>query len=45
MKLPKFRLLGLRNASLGILWARLAFNVTIWIRATQQRISAPHAAA
>ena len=39
MKLRKFRLFGLRKASLEILWASLAFNVTIWIRALRQGIS------
>ena len=45
MKLRKFRVFGLRKASLEILWASLAFNVTIWIRAMRQRVSAQPAAA
>jgi hypothetical protein len=38
MKLRKFRLFGLHKASLELLWASLAFNVTIWIRAQRQGI-------
>jgi transposase len=38
MKLRKFRLFGLYKASLELLWASLAFNVTIWIRALHQGI-------
>jgi transposase len=38
MKLRKFRLFGLYKASLELLWASLAFNVTIWIRALRQGI-------
>jgi hypothetical protein len=45
MKLRKFRLFGLGKASLEILWACLAYNVTIWIRAMRQGISAQPAAA
>ena len=44
MKLRKFRLFGMRKASLEILWASLAFNVTIWIRARRQGISIQPAA-
>jgi transposase len=32
MKLRKFRLFGLRKASLEVVWASLAYNVMIWIR-------------
>jgi hypothetical protein len=39
MKLRKFRLFGIRKASMEALWASLAFNVMIWIRA--QRPGAP----
>ena len=39
MKLRKFRSFGLSKAGLEILWASLAFNVTIWIRALRQGIS------
>jgi hypothetical protein len=45
MKLRKFRLFGLGKAGLEILWASLAYNVTIWIRARRQAISAQPAAA
>jgi transposase len=38
MKLRKFRVFGLHKASLEILWASLAFNVTIWIRAMRKEI-------
>jgi transposase len=44
MKLRKFRLFGLSKAGLEILWASLAFNVTIWIRALRQGISVQSAA-
>ena len=36
MKLRKFRLFGLRKASLEALWASLAYNVMIWLRVTRQ---------
>ena len=36
MKLRKFRLFGLRKASIEALWASLAYNVTIWLRAIRQ---------
>lgn len=36
MKLRKFRLFGLAKASLEAVWACLAYNVTIWIRAARQ---------
>ena len=45
MKLRKFRLFGLGKASLEILWACLAYNVTIWIRAMRQGILGQPAAA
>jgi transposase len=35
MKLRKFRLFGLRKASMEALWASMAYNVMIWIRATR----------
>lgn len=35
MKLRKFRLFGLRKASLEALWASLAYNVMIWLRVTR----------
>lgn len=41
MKLRKFRVIGLGKASLEILWASLAFNVTIWIRALRKEIPVP----
>jgi transposase len=40
MKLRKFRLFGLGKASLEILWASLAYNVTILIRALRKGIPA-----
>lgn len=36
MKLRKFRLFGLGKASLEAVWASLAYNVMIWIRARRQ---------
>ncbi len=36
MKLRKFRLFGLRKASLEALWASLAYNVMIWLRVIRQ---------
>jgi transposase len=36
MKLRKFRLFGLKKASLEALWATLAYNVMIWIRAMRK---------
>jgi transposase len=39
MKLRKFRLFGLRKASIEVLWATLAYNVMIWIRARRQGIT------
>jgi hypothetical protein len=45
MKLRKFRLFGLGKASLEMLWACLAYNVTIWIRAMRQGILVQPAAA
>lgn len=45
MKLRKFRLFGLHKASLEILWASLAYNVTIWLRALRTGISVQPAAA
>lgn len=47
MKLRKFRLFGLRKASLEVLWASLAYNVMIWIRAARHSAAAgvPTAAA
>jgi len=36
MKLRKFRLFGLRKASIEALWASLAYNVMIWLRVTRQ---------
>ena len=45
MKLRKFRLFGLREARIEALWAALAYNVMIWIRATPNRILAQPAAA
>jgi hypothetical protein len=38
MKLRKFRLFGIGKASMEALWASLAYNVTIWIRATRVRV-------
>jgi len=40
MKLRKFRLFGLRKASLEALWASLAYNVMIWLRVTRQAVRA-----
>ena len=37
MKLRKFRLFGLRKASLEALWAVLTYNVMLWIRAPRVR--------
>jgi transposase len=45
MKLRKFRVFGLRKAGLEILWASLAYNVTILIRALGREISAQPVAA
>jgi transposase len=45
MRLRKFRLFGLRKASLEALWASLAYNVMIWIRATRTRVPVLPAAA
>jgi hypothetical protein len=45
MKLRKFRLFGIRKAGIEMLWASLAFHVTIWIRALRQAIPAQPAAA
>jgi transposase len=45
MKLRKFRLFGLRKASMEALWACLAYNVLIWIRATRNRAPLQPAAA
>jgi transposase len=36
MKLRKFRLFGIRKASMEALWASLAYNVMTWIRVTRQ---------
>jgi transposase len=33
MKLRKFRLFGIRKARMEVLWASLAYNVMLWIRA------------
>jgi transposase len=41
MKLRKFRLFGLRKASLEVLWASLAYNVMIWMRAARDSATAP----
>ena len=38
MKLRKFRMFGLGKASIEILWASLAYNVMIWIRALRKGI-------
>ncbi len=45
MKLRKFRLFGLRKAGIEALWASLAFNVMIWIRALRQGAPVQPAAA
>ena len=45
MKLRKFRLFGLGKASQEIMWASLAYNVTIWIRALRKGIPVQSAAA
>jgi transposase len=37
MKLRKFRSFGLRKASIEALWACLAYNVLVWIRAKSNR--------
>jgi hypothetical protein len=44
MKLRKFRLFGLRKASLEALWASLAYNVMIWIRTLRKGALDPAAA-
>ena len=44
-KLRKFRLFGLTKAGLEILWASLAYNVTILIRALRKEIPAQPVAA
>jgi transposase len=36
MKLRKFRLFGIRKATMEALWASLAYNVMIWIRARRK---------
>ena len=41
MKLRKFRLFGLRKASLEALWASLAYNVMIWIRTLRKGAPGP----
>jgi len=40
MKLRKFRLFGLRKASIEVLWASLAYNVMIWLRVTRREAPA-----
>ena len=40
MKLRKFRLFGLRKARLEALWASLAYNVMIWMRAARDSAAA-----
>lgn len=40
MKLRKFRLFGLRKAGIEALWAILAYNVMLWIRATRVQMAA-----
>lgn len=45
MKLRKFRVFGLSKAGLEILWASLAYNVTILIRAMRKQIPAQSVAA
>jgi transposase len=45
MRLRKFRLFGLRKAGIEALWAALAYNVTIWIRAMRTAAAVQPAAA